>query len=172
MMIGLLVPRLLLFTSQVGSFVSNLMAASSEAQRSDKFKTKMAVGGCWGNQLLSCDPTSEKPLFSQSPPSSYPSPHPVHHLPQGVEDFIALNSLSSQLHTKIFRYYSDVWLRFQEEASLWSNIDELSPSLRAAILADMVSALSTIPRVHTILADIVSALPLIEALRCIFWCSR
>ena len=47
-----------LLPSQVGSFVSNLMAASSEAQRSEKFKSKMAVCVCvcgmcvWGGKAL------------------------------------------------------------------------------------------------------------------------
>jgi len=57
---------------------------------------------------------------------------------QVVEQFMELNCVSARMRHKIFRYYSDVWLRHQEDLELWSNIAELTPSLKSDLLSEMV----------------------------------
>ena len=57
---------------------------------------------------------------------------------QTVEAFMATNGISKNLNNQVFRYYADVWLRFQEEAEMWGSIEDLGPTIRAKVLAEMV----------------------------------
>ena len=38
------------------------------------------------------------------------------------------------------RFYSDVWMRQQEEEELWGSIEDLGPTVKAQLLAEMVRA--------------------------------
>lgn len=38
------------------------------------------------------------------------------------------------------RFYSDVWMRQQEEEELWGSIEDLGPTVKAQLLAEMVGA--------------------------------
>ncbi|KAG1658435.1 hypothetical protein FOA52_009856 [Chlamydomonas sp. UWO 241] len=57
---------------------------------------------------------------------------------QVVEMFMSLNCVSSGMRQKVFRYYSDVWLRQKEEEDLWASISDIGPALKASLLAEMV----------------------------------
>lgn len=58
---------------------------------------------------------------------------------EAVELFLSTNGTSQKLSRDVYRYYSNVWLRQQEEVQMWEAIRDLGPNLKARVIAEVVS---------------------------------
>lgn len=58
---------------------------------------------------------------------------------EAVELFLETCGISPKLSRQVYRYYSDVWLRQQEEVEMWQAIDDLGPTLKSRVIAEVAS---------------------------------